>query len=94
MNVSIAALGVYTGATWGASGTTYPTGDPFRSDGASLWQPVVQVSGNHVHFTLWASGAALPNRMGERRVFADAVPTSVALALCGFAGLVTRRRRR
>lgn len=79
---------------WGAPGTTYPTGDPFRSYGPALWQSQYQVMGNQLHFNLWVGGAAFPNRMSELRVFTDAVPAPGALGLLGFAGLVARRRRR
>lgn len=78
----------------GAPGTTYATGDPFRSHATNLGASLYTVAGNTLTFTLWAnSTAAWPNRMAELRVLTDAVPTPGAFALLGIAGLVGRRRR-
>lgn len=79
----------------GAPGTTYATGDPFRSHASALGASSYTVAGNTISFTLWASGsAAWPNRMAELRVLTDGtVPAPGAAALIGLAGLVGRRRR-
>lgn len=84
-----------TDAIFGAPGTTYATGDPFRSSTAQLVSTQLLVSGNTLNFTLWANSAAWPNRMMQVRVFTDGtVPAPGAMALLGLAGLAARSRRR
>lgn len=79
----------------GAPGTTYATGDPFRSHSSTLGTTSYTVAGNVLTFTLWAnSSPAWPNKMAELRVLTDAVPGPGAAALLGLAGLFGRRARR
>jgi MYXO-CTERM domain-containing protein len=79
----------------GAFGTTYATGDPFRSHSSMLGTTSYTVAGNVLTFTLWAnSSPAWPNKMAELRVLTDAVPGPGAAALLGLAGLAGRRGRR
>ena len=79
----------------GAPGTTYATGDPFRSHSSALGTSSYTVAGNTLNFTLWANSfAAWPNKMAQLRVLTDGtVPAPGAVALLGLAGLVGRRRR-
>lgn len=79
----------------GAPGTTYATGDPFRSHSSALGASSYTVAGNTISFTLWAnSTAAWPNKMAQLRVLTDGtVPAPGAVALLGLAGFVGRRRR-
>jgi MYXO-CTERM domain-containing protein len=79
----------------GAFGTTYATGDPFRSHSTNLGSTSYTVAGNTLTFTLWANSfAAWPNKMAQLRVLTDAVPGPGAAALLGVAGIVGRRGRR
>lgn len=79
----------------GDPGTTYATGDPFRSHSSNLGATSYTVAGNTLAFTLWANGfAGWPNKMVQLRVLTDAVPGPGAAALLGLAGLVGRRDRR
>ena len=79
----------------GAAGTTYATGDPFRSHATNLGATSYTVAGNTLTFTLWANSIATwPNKMAQLRVLTDGtVPAPGAVALLGLAGLVGRRRR-
>jgi MYXO-CTERM domain-containing protein len=79
----------------GAPGTTYATGDPFRSHASALGASSYTVSGSTINFTLWANSVAgWPNKMAQLRVLTDGtVPAPGAVALLGLAGLVRRRRR-
>jgi MYXO-CTERM domain-containing protein len=78
----------------GAPGTTYATGDPFRSHSSALGASSYTVAGNTISFTLWANSiAAWPNNMAQLRVLTDSVPAPGAVALLGLAGFVGRRRR-
>ena len=79
----------------GAPGTTYATGDPFRSHSSALGTSSYTVAGNTLNFTLWANSfAAWSNKMAQLRVLTDGtVPAPGAVALLGLAGLVGRRRR-
>jgi len=79
----------------GAPGTTYATGDPFRSHASALGASSYTVAGNTINFSLWANSiAAWPNKMAQLRVLTDGtVPAPGAVALLGLAGLVGRRRR-
>ena len=79
----------------GAAGTTYATGDPFRSHATNLGATSYTVAGNTLTFTLWANSfATWPNKMAQLRVLTDGtVPAPGAIALLGLAGLVGRRRR-
>ncbi len=83
-----------TDLQFGSVGTTYATGDPFRSEAAALMLSQLTVAGNTLNFTLWAQNAAMQNRMSEVRVLTDAVPAPGACALLGLSGLIARRRRR
>lgn len=66
-----------------------------RSLGPSLFQNFIQVSGNQITFTMWASAPNLQNRITEFRVLTDAaVPAPGAMALLGAAGALGGRRRR
>lgn len=79
----------------GAFGTTYATGDPFRSHSPNLGSTSYTVAGNTLTFTLWANSfAAWPNKMAQLRVLTDSVPGPGAAALLGVAGIVGRRGRR
>ena len=79
----------------GAFGTTYATGDPFRSHSTNLGTTSYTVTGNTLTFTLWAnSSAAWPNKMAQLRVLTDAIPSPGAIALLGLAGLTGHRNRR
>ena len=78
----------------GAPGTTYATGNPFRSHTSALFQSAYQVNNNVLDFSLWASTVGLQNRMTELRVLTAAVPAPGAVALLGLAGLVGSRRRK
>lgn len=79
----------------GAFGTTYATGDPFRSHSSMLGTTSYTVAGNVLTFMLWAnSSPGWPNQMAELRVLTDAVPGPGAAALLGLAGLAGRRGRR
>jgi hypothetical protein len=79
----------------GFGGTTYATGDPFRSMTSILGTTSYSVSGNTLNFTLWAnSSAAWPNKMVQLRVLTDAVPAPGVAALLGLAGLAGRKGRR
>jgi hypothetical protein len=79
----------------GSLGTTYATGDPFRSMTSTLGTTTYTVSGNTIAFTLWAnSSAAWPNKMVQLRVLTDAVPAPGVAALLGLAGLAGRKGRR
>ncbi len=79
----------------GAPGTTYATGDPFRSHASALGASSYTVAGNTINFSLWANSiAAWPNKMAQLRVLTDGtVPAPGAVALLGLACLVGRRRR-
>jgi len=79
----------------GAPGTTYATGDPFRSQASALGASSYTVAGNTINFSLWANSVAgWPNKMAQLRVLTDGtVPAPGAAALLGLAGLVRRRRR-
>ncbi len=84
-----------TDGLFGAGGTTYATFDPLRSNTAQLMQSQITVAGNTLNFTLWANGAAWPNRMFGMRVLTDGtVPAPGAMALLALAGVATRTRRR
>jgi hypothetical protein len=79
----------------GFGGTTYATGDPFRSMTSTLGTTSYSVSGNTLNFTLWAnSSPAWPNKMVQLRVLTDAVPAPGVAALLGLAGLAGRKGRR
>jgi hypothetical protein len=79
----------------GFGGTTYATGDPFRSMTSILGTTSYSVSGNTLNFTLWAnSSPAWPNKMVQLRVLTDAVPAPGVAALLGLAGLAGRKGRR
>lgn len=82
-----------TDSTFGAGGTTYDTGNFFRSSsGNILGNSQLLVSGNTLWFDLWAFAPA--NYMSEIRVLTHAVPTPGSLALMGLGGLAVSRRRR
>ncbi len=79
---------------FGAGGTTYATGNPFRStNGNALGGNVVTFAGNTINFQLGVFPGQV-NRMVEIRVLTDVVPTpgTGALALAGTL-LASRRRR-
>ncbi|MEY3142596.1 MAG: hypothetical protein RLY21_1089 [Planctomycetota bacterium] len=81
--------------TLGAFGTTYATGDPFRSHSTNLGTTSYTVAGNTLTFTLWANSfAAWPNKMAQLRVLTDSIPAPGAAALLGLAGIAGRRNRR
>lgn len=66
-----------------------------RSLGPALFQNFIQVIGNQVNFTMWASAPNLQNRITEFRVLTDApIPAPGAIALLGVAGVIGGRRRR
>lgn len=82
-----------TDAAFGAGGTTYDTGNFFRSNSANiLGNSQLLISGNTLWFDLWAFAPA--NYMSEIRVLTHSVPTPGSLALLGLGGLATCRRRR
>lgn len=77
------------------SATAYEPIGFLRSTNSSLFQNFIQVSGNQISFTIWASSVNLPNRIAEFRVLTDAtVPAPGAMALLGAAGVASGRRRR
>ena len=77
------------------SATAYEPIGFLRSTNSSLFQNFIQVSGNQISFTIWASSVNLPNRIAEFRVLTDAtVPAPGAMALLGVAGAACGRRRR
>lgn len=83
-----------TDGFFGAGGTTYATGNPFRSMNANaLGGNVITYAANTINFQLGVFPGQV-NRMVEIRVLTDVVPTpgTGALALAGTL-LATRRRR-
>jgi hypothetical protein len=81
-------------APFGAGGTTYDTGNPFRStNGNALGGNVVTYAGNTINFQLGVFPGQV-NRMVEIRVLTDVVPTPGTGALALAAALGATRRRR
>lgn len=78
-----------TDALFGAGGTTYPTGYPFRGLNT---QSSFGISGNTLKFTLNAL-SPVPEVV-QIRVLTHPVPTPASAALLGLGGLVATRRRR
>lgn len=78
-----------TDALFGAGGTTYPTGYPFRGLNT---QSSFGISGNTLKFTLNAL-SPVPEVV-QIRVLTHPVPTPASAALLGLGGLVAARRRR
>jgi hypothetical protein len=81
-------------ATFGAGGTTYDTGNFFRSYSANtLTNPTwLNIVGNTISFDLWALQPG--NYIAEVRVLTHAVPTPGSLALMGLGGIAAARRHR
>lgn len=80
--------------TFGSGGTTYATGNPFRSTNSNaLGGNVISFAGNVINFQLGVFPGQV-NRMVEIRVLTDVVPTpgTGVLALAGSV-LAMRRRR-
>lgn len=80
-----------TDAFWGATGTVYPTGYPFRGLN-TIPQSVVSINGNVLSFNFFS--IAPTNDLVQVRVFTDHVPAPGAGALLALAGVVAGRRRR
>jgi hypothetical protein len=79
----------------GAFGTSYITGNPFRSHSANLGASAYTVSGNTLNFVLWANAfPGHPNYIAELRVLTQSIPGPGAAALLGLAGIAGRRNRR
>lgn len=79
---------------FGAGGTTYATGNPFRStNGNALGGNVITFAGNTINFQLGVFPGQV-NRMVEIRVLTDVVPTPGTGALALASTLLAARRRR
>lgn len=78
-----------TDALFGAGGTTYPTGYPFRGLNT---QSSFGITGNTLKFTLNAL-SPVPEVV-QIRVLTHPVPTPATAAVLGLGGLVAARRRR
>lgn len=77
-----------TDVQWGAGGTIYPTGYPFR--GLST-QSSFSILGNQIKFNLMAISPVA--EVVQIRVLTK-VPAPGSMALLGLGGLVMARRRR
>ena len=77
-----------TDATWGALGTTYPTGQVFRGMNTNGF---LSVSGNAIHFNFNALNPAF--EIEQVRVW-TLVPAPGACSLAAIGGLLAFRRRR
>lgn len=78
-----------TDAGFGALGTAYPTGYPFRGLNS---QSSFSISGNTLKFNLW-SISPVPEIV-QIRVLTHPIPAPGAMALLGLGGLCVARRRR